>query len=271
MERLWLLFHKFYTEAMKIERFIPCEALKPFIKAFIIIESEDGMENRILPDSCVVIAFRLKGNVTSTFNEVKNSIVSPIVTGLRRSSRLVQYSKQSATLLVTFHEGGAAAFFREPLHDLFDSTVALDNMIQRDKLSTIEDQLTMAATNNKRILIVEKFFLSELKEVKSDSLVAEAVKQMKAVNGNIRIHELVKDLPISRDPFEKKFRKLIGTTPKQFASILRMRKLTDQRVLGNLSDAAYDAGFFDQSHFIKDFKTFTGQTPKDFFRFPPRW
>lgn len=46
---------------MKIEKFSPADILKPFVKTFLINESENAMENRILPDISIVMAFRFRG------------------------------------------------------------------------------------------------------------------------------------------------------------------------------------------------------------------
>jgi AraC-like DNA-binding protein len=64
----------------------------------------------------------------------------------------------------------------------------------------------------------------------------------------------------------------VGTSPKQFAAIVRLRNLIDQYSgVDTLTDVAHKAGYFDQSHFIKDFQSFTGKTPKQFFAAPPQW
>jgi AraC-like DNA-binding protein len=257
---------------MKIEKYLPSAALKPFIQTFMIIESENGMENRILPDTSPVMAFRYKGKIMYTENGIVNRLPTSVVSGVRKSPRLVDYSKNTATLIVSFHEGGAAAFFNEPIHELFGISVSLDDLIPRHKLNEIEEQLSGAIDNRRRIVIIEKFMLSILKEPLSDPLVINAVQKIKATNGDIRIKELLTTLPISRDPFEKRFRRLIGTSPKQFSVIVRLKHLiTNYSPPDSLTDAAHNAGYFDQAHFIKDFKLFTGQTPQDFFKSSPRW
>ena len=84
--------------------------------------------------------------------------------------------------------------------------------------------------------------------------------------------ELADTLCISQDAFEKRFRKSMGVSPKSFSYIIRMKHIIANGVnKQTLSEIAYDAGYFDQSHFIKDFRLFTGQTPTDFFRSPLFW
>lgn len=257
---------------MKIEKFLPVGILKPFIKTFMIIESENGMQNRILPDTSIVMAFRYKGSISYTEHSVKNGLPVSVITGLRKSARLVNYSKEAATLLVLFNEGGAAALFNEPLHELFEKTESLDSFIRRRKLSEIEERLAEAKNNLQRISTIEGFLVSELKKNKSDLLILGAMQKIKSAAGDVRIKDLVKTLHISQDPFEKRFRRVIGISPKQFATIVRLRNLINgYSPAANLTDAAQAAGYFDQAHFIKDFKSFTGQTPRVFFKSSAYW
>ena len=59
----------------------------------------------------------------------------------------------------------------------------------------------------------------------------------------------------------------MGASPKKFASIVRLKNLLQQYPnTGSLTELAYEAGFYDQAHFIKEFKAFTGDTPENYFR-----
>ena len=233
------------------------------------MESEQGMVNRLLPDTSIVIAFRLRGKVAFSDNGVVEHIPQSVISGIRESSRTVDYAKDTANLLVIFKEGGAAAFFKEPLHELGSISVSLDYLIQQSKVRTLEEELAAAENTHQRIGIIERFLLSELKNTQPDLLVCEAIQQIRLSKGDIKIKELLSGLPISRDPFEKRFRKITGTSPKHFAAIVRLKNLIENYSGAvSLTEAAYSAGYYDQAHFIKDFRSFTGQTPLDFFKTP---
>lgn len=257
---------------MKMKKFIPSDALKPYIKNYMIIESKTGTVNKILPDTSIVMAFRLKGEVAFHQGETQTKLPASVITGLRNSSRLINYSKNASTLLVTFKEWGAAAFFNNPLHELFGLHLSLDNLIHARKLNEVEDLLAETKDNKQRISIVERFLLSNVKEIELEPAILSAVEKIKFNKGNIRIKNLAESVSTSIDPFEKKFRRIIGTSPKQFSTIVRVRNFINRyRHSQSLTTAALEAGYFDQSHFIKDFKLFTGQTPKDFFKSPRFW
>ncbi|HEX5172269.1 MAG TPA: helix-turn-helix transcriptional regulator [Cyclobacteriaceae bacterium] len=257
---------------MKIEHFYPSPALTPFIKEFILIESELETDNKTIPGTSMVMAFRYRGRVAQV-NEGSNfSIASATLSGLRKTVRIFKYSGDTANLLVIFNEGGVSAFSRLPSHELFGLTISSENLFPPTELEQILESLAEAATNKDRINIVESFLLSKIISPKKDTLIDHAVKFIIQQRGNIRMKDLVSSLPLSRDPFEKRFRAWTGSTPKQFASIVRLRNLIKKYPAHrSLTDVAYDAGYFDQSHFIKDFRLFTGQSPKEFFSAPSYW
>jgi AraC-like DNA-binding protein len=258
------LICRFVTEIrVNMEQILPSPLLQPYIKCYRFIESEQGMVNRILPDTSIVIAFRLRGNVSYSDNGITQLFPQTTISGIRESSRMVDYEQGASNLLVVFNE---------PLHELGSISVSLDLLLNRSKVNAIEEELAAAGNNNQRILIIERFLLSELKRTTPDHLVREAIQQIKQLKGDIKIKELLTGLPISRDPFEKRFRKITGTSPKHFAAIIRLKNLIENYSGAvSLTEAAYSAGYYDQAHFIKHFRSFTGQTPHDFFKTPPMW
>jgi AraC-like DNA-binding protein len=257
---------------MKIENYIPAPALSPYIKGYMIIESNQGMDSHILPETAMVMAFRISGYVHHFDAGIKSKLPVSVITGIRKSVRHLSYDKHTATLLVRFREGGIPAFFGEPFHELNGTSLSLDNLVAKSKLEAIEEQLAEAGSHSARIIVIEHFLLSLLKGRKHDFLVTEALEMLVQARGNITIHKLLENLPVSRDAFEKRFRKAIGTSPKHYASILRFRNLIDMYPQSkSLTEIAYAAGYFDQSHFIKDFKSYTGQAPNDFFRSATWW
>ena len=127
--------------------------------------------------------------------------------------------------------------------------------------------MIIATTDRQRIKIVEQFLASQLKDIQADKLIVEAVKLIYESKGTIRVKELNEKLFISQSPFEKRFRKIVGTSPKKFTSIIRFNCVLENfNETKSLTEICYENNFFDQAHFIKDFKHFTGQTPENFKR-----
>ncbi|UOU97684.1 helix-turn-helix transcriptional regulator [Chryseobacterium daecheongense] len=257
---------------MTIAEYKPTEILQPFIKAIIIIESGDEqLQNRVLPNTSVALAFCFNGQNSYTENSSLNILPKTTVSGLRKSVRLINYSKKTSTLIVLFKENSAAVFFKEPLYELFEKSISLDNIEHPNEIRMIEEMLCEAKTDIRRIKIVEQFLIKKLNYTREDNIVSAAITKIRQSRGLIRIQDLALDLHMSNDAFEKRFRKVIGSSPKQFASITRMSSIIHRKSNERFLDIAFEAGYYDQAHFNKDFKLFTGQTPTEFYRDASFW
>jgi AraC-like DNA-binding protein len=248
---------------MKINRYQPSFLLKPFVREFLIIESDQATQTQTLPDTALVMSFRYKGKV---------DVIPPgCISGLRKVVRTFNYQQDTGNVLVIFNPGGLHAFCRIPAHEIFGQSISSENVFSCSELQQVSERLANAG-NDLRIQIVEGLLLKKLKHLEQDSVVMVAVDTIQQHYGSIRIKKLAADLHISQDPFEKRFRATIGATPKQYASIIRLQHLIkNYRTSESLTEAAYQAGYFDQSHFIKDFRLFTGKSPKAFFQSSLYW
>lgn len=251
---------------------LPSPGLRQFVKAYRIIESADGSVNRVLPDTSVALAFRYKGEIAYMTERGKVRLPQSMLSGLRKSARLINYAPNSAAFIVVFKEGSVSAFLREPAHHLFGESVSLDNFFLQSEILCVEERLALAGNHEERIKIVEEFLYASVQYKQPDLLVAEALSRIRTSNGIIRISDLAKGLAISKDALEKRFRKITGASPKQFTSIVRLKSLIETKSSHySLLDVAFNYGYYDQAHFIKAFKLFTGQTPTEFFRSPLFW
>lgn len=257
---------------MNIEEHIPTASLRPFIKTYLIIESREELVNRVLPDTSFTLAFRFKGQVNYITDNKANALPVSVLSGLRKSVRLIHYQRNTSTILILFKEAGATAFFKAPLHELFEESVSLDHFLSQQEISLVEEQLAEAKNNLQRVAFIEAFLYSKLDGHHPDQLIFNAIQKIHATNGLVKMKALAKTFYISQDAFEKRFRKTVGASPKQFSSIIRMKSIIHQRKSAqSLTDMAFSGGYFDQPHFNKDFKLFTGQTPTDFFKSPSFW
>ncbi|CCH53207.1 transcriptional regulator, AraC family [Fibrisoma limi BUZ 3] len=253
---------------MKFDKHFPTDQLKPYIKYFVVSENELGNEYKVFPSSGLVIGFQYKGQLAAINENTESILTSAGITGISDGYKIFKNSADIGTILVYFTEIGFTHFASHPANELFNLSLSLDNVFDRKSITEVEEKLTVATSDKQRVKIVEQFLVSQLKDIETDKLIVEAVKLIYQSKGTIRINELNKKLFISKSPFEKRFRKVVGTTAKKFASIVRFNSVLDN--LNNtksLTELCYENNFFDQAHFIKDFKQFTGDTPENFKRF----
>jgi AraC-like DNA-binding protein len=252
-----------------IKQFAPSAILAPFIRAYEIIETRDAVTRTLLPDTCVIIGFRYAGASTLLNGDggtPRAPLPNTCVTGLRTSVREMHTAANSGIILAKFRAAGAAPFFTEPLHHLFGATCPLTELDDDNAAARIR-AIVNASTDDERVAQVEQFLLMRHRPIEPNALVSAALRAIGATAGAIRVRTLAQDLGVSQDALEKHFRRIVGATPKQFATIVRLRQAVElSRQSPSLTALALDAGYYDQSHFIRDFRAITGDAPGHFFQ-----
>jgi AraC-like DNA-binding protein len=102
----------------------------------------------------------------------------------------------------------------------------------------------------------------------SDPVAREATR-LRTLRGTVPIQELAESSGLSLRHFQRRFRKLTGLNPKHYARICRIGHAVHRKELepdAPWTALAHEAGYADQSHFIRDFKALTGTLPRDFLR-----
>ncbi|GHN01636.1 AraC family transcriptional regulator [Cytophagales bacterium WSM2-2] len=256
---------------MTFATFLPGAVLKPYVKAYHVIESPSDVVNRILPDTSLTMVFRFRGSVSALAQGNKDSLPTAAISGLRKSGRSIAYAAGAGNIIVRLREAAANVFFKEPLSELFQNTVSLNDLAGYRDLSFVEDALADASDHKQRISIVESFLKSRLASEKLDKTILSAVDAIRN-SPSVRISSLASDHCLSQDAFEKRFKRVVGARPKQFVYLARMGAIVKSDLKNkSLVETAVEAGYFDQSHFNKDFKLYTGQTPTEFIKSVRAW
>src|SRR5215510_16048378 len=243
----------------------PCEALRPFVKRFLVIEFSSAHKDSHLPDTGLVAAFRYKGDLAL---DGGNKAPQAAVTGLWDTRRSHDHGRDSAVVLTAFTATGAAAFLRHPLDEFFNATVAMDGLLGiPTDLNRVNEQLAEARRHAHRIQLIENFLIARARNTRPDPFVSAVVSWIEETRAMARIEELARRVGLSQSALERRFRRVVGASPKKFASIVRLRQVLHLRSKGaDFTSIAHAAGYYDQSHFIKDFKRFSGLAPESFFQ-----
>lgn len=250
---------------MSLKSYIPSERIRPYVRSLMISESGEAATYKVLPGTGIVMGFQYSGRLSYEQAGEAKQLQPAGITGLMDSYRLFSNTAGTGTVLVLFSETGAAAFFPQAMHELFNQSLGLDDLLLRSQMDVVVERLCEAADDDQRIGVVENFLASRLGAYRPDELVNLAVSIIVQHAGNIRITQLAEKLHISQGRLEKRFRKVVGASPKKFASIVRVRHLVDHAKAASIAQVGFEAGYFDQAHFIRDFKSFTGHTPGTFF------
>ena len=167
-----------------------------------------------------------------------------------------------------FHPNGFLPFADISIKEMENTAVPLEKLFGKEGCD-IEEKILGANSVKERIYLIETFLLKKLTRSETiDHIVRSTVDTIMTGNGQLSIEEISKQTKIHRRQLERKFSLTIGLSPKQLSKIIRLQVALKIILTGEVKDLtslAYDNNFYDQSHFIKDFRDLVGITPKYFY------
>jgi len=249
---------------MLIQQFEVFPELQPYVKLICTMDCDDGADTnhiRVLPDTCV----ELLVNYTSTpLAIIGNELYgSSIVTSRMSRYSDVQMRKGAGCIAICFYPGAACRFFNIPMHLLADRTLSLSDLWNAGS-GEIESKLADAFSHKERSAIIQKYLLQELIRNERDQQIAHCLESIRRSAGNIQVSQLSSDTGLSQRHLSRKFQQIIGLSPKEYLRVCRFIRSLDylkKYPLLSLTEVAYKSAYYDQAHFNRDYKSFTGHTP----------
>ncbi len=172
------------------------------------------------------------------------------------------------TFSIRFYPYGFTNFVTEPIKNLANIETPLESLFEDHVARELEQKIIQAKDSLERIKIIEGFLIERITEKSIvDSIVTSTVDALIASNGNASIKTILKGDLSKRRQLERRFEKQIGVSPKQLGKVIRLQtalKMLINKEKESLTNIAYGSEYYDQAHFIKDFKEFTGANPKAF-------
>ena len=249
---------------MRLQLYDIAPPLQPFVKMICSMDCDEDADTRhirVLPDTCVELFI----NYTSTpIAVISNELHKRSIVTFRMTKPVdVQMRKGSGCLAVCFRPGMAYSFFQLPMHLLSDSTTALSD-IWNNKAAEIENQLADALDNYSRVHILQKYLLGMLAGNTQDSHTAICLNRIQSAPDVSTVAELADYTGLSQRHLSRKFQKHVGLPPKEYMRVCRfLRSLSQLKKHPHLSltTIAHESGYYDQAHFIREYKAFTGHAP----------
>jgi AraC-like DNA-binding protein len=149
-----------------------------------------------------------------------------------------------------------------------NASVLTNGLVELNEFSAEDLNVQLIEANNEQehITLLTNFLLAQLKQEKTrDKLVEESLNLIHKNIGSITVKNLLEHLNISERQFERRFSQTVGISPQFYIRVKRFNeaiRLMKTRQFERLTDVAYALNFYDQSHFIRDIKEFSGITPK---------
>jgi len=257
---------------MEYNVYAPGESMSPYIRCYWTLEGAapaDGPKReRIFPDGCMELLFHY-GDLFKKFDG-DHFFMQPksFLHGQLKRFMEVEATGGVGVFSVRFNPAGLRPFVNMDIHKLTDRVVPVHELWGNDA-QVWEARMSAAGSAEERIRCVEEFLLSRQDaSVDKNNLVAQSVTRIEQAAGMLSIDGLAEELCVVRRHLERKFSEHVGLTPKMFARIMRFNhtlKLIEQKEWSSLAYIAQEGGFYDQAHFIKDFRDFTGLNPTTYF------
>ena len=252
----------------------PTASLASYIKCFWFLESEasaDPPTERILPDGCTEIVFNLADPFAQhqADGSTRKQPLALLVGQMRRHL-LIQPTGRVEILGIRFWPAGAYPFLSFPQHEIAGRILDLGD-VSRNIVREILSKLSDASAPSERVKLVQEVLLAQLrKSVPGNIVVDRAVELISRSDGAVPILDLADKLGISLRGLDRQFNTHVGFSPKSLCRIVRFQRAVKllSRVASTLDWAgvALESGYYDQSHFIREFKSFAGKEPTSYIR-----
>lgn len=245
----------------------PSMILAPYIRHYWILQDEAVLPvtERTLPVGCVQLVFH-RGKQLLLQNEGRLQ-PQAFICGQSGGFSDVLSTGEIEMITVVFQPYASKVFLQMPVHLFYGKNVATDE-VEDSALDDLAKRITDIPDHSQCIRLIEQFFLQRLSDFSGYNL-----NRMLPVFSEIHkephtsVVQLAETACLSKKQFGRIFADYVGATPKEFIRIVRMQRalsLLQQDAAVSFAQLAYECGFSDQSHMIKEFKLFSGYTPAEY-------
>ncbi|OMP77391.1 helix-turn-helix transcriptional regulator [[Flexibacter] sp. ATCC 35208] len=257
---------------MQYQTYLAGIDLDPMIQCYWTLEGPAGsfpQKQTIVPDGCMEMIFHY-GDLYQQYLEDGNIILQPrcfVIGQLTRPLEIVATGK-TGIFSVRFHPDGFSPFTHLPLSEMENSAIPLERLFGNDG-KNVELAILNAPGVSERIKEVEQFLTNRLATAETiDHITRSLIEAIWHSNGQLSVTALSRQSQIKSRRLERRFLSDVGMSPKQLSRVIRLNNIFKKLISGketSLTALAYEGNYFDQSHFIKEFKQLTGYTPKQYY------
>lgn len=250
----------------------PPPQLARFVKAFWVLEHNvlrgQPYLHRTLADGFAELVFHYKGRFYEIISpEFTTPSFSSGIHGQSQTFRRFVIREDFGIFGVYLYPFAMPSLFGIPANEVTNEMPDLRTLLG-NKGAELEEKMMEASGNPERVKIISSFLEASLaKNRASEPAVFSVINHIIENKGVTNVQELAAQNFLSTRQFERKFKAFSGFSPKLFSRITRFQSALG--AYGNrdksLTEIAYECGYYDQSHFIHDFKAFSGQHPRHYF------
>ena len=190
-----------------------------------------------------------------------------VVAGAYSGYSVIDTSTMDELVGVQFHAGGAKSFLGAPADEFTNDDTPLE-AVWGSQAGELRERLLAAASPEDKLRALESGLQRRLRQaVAARAEVSFALQAFQAAPNVVSVAEVTRKTGLSRRRFAQVFREEVGVTPKLYCRIRRFQQAIRQIGMGTevrWADVALDGGYFDQAHFVNEFRSFSGINPSTY-------
>lgn len=251
--------------------FLPSMPVAQFVELFWYCQDDHVVfddREKVLPNGCVEIIINLGARPITIYgaeNDARPQIDGDVlISGLHTTPFVIGSSSREAALGICFKPGGAYAILGFPVDELKDTHVSLCD-IWPSVAEELQQRLWETPQRTACFRIVEQWLAHR---ISADHLlhpaVAYALDEFQRQAGITTLQRLTDQIGLSKKRLIDLFRNQVGLTPKQYLRVQRFQQALYHMHRAdsiNWADLALTYGYYDQAHFIREFRALAGVTP----------
>lgn len=258
---------------MNFHLHIPEGQLALYVESIVYFDSysPEHEKERLLPDGRQTLIIDLTDRPKSIFDnlnlEEKQQCKRFWFSGARNELLTIDSGgSMSSMMVVNFTYAGAYAFVQQPTDQLQGSVVDAD-LLFTTSIQSLRESILEKASELEKFRIVESFLEKRISTYTIPSSITQITSLMAENPTNHTMKWISENSGFSQKHFIALFKKHVGLTPKGFQKVMRFQKVVSDLQTThhiNWTQLALDCGYYDQAHFINEFKVFSGYNPQQY-------
>lgn len=252
---------------MQYERQTPSLALQHLIECYWLIDSEGESSidtQKIIPDGYPETILHYKSAYEINIDGQWHLQPKLLLAGQIKNHFFLRNTGESGMIGIKWQPAALSVLFGLDMSTITNKIVELPNdMISLFKPFMTENGISIPENP---LTILDSYLADEFKNRECNTLSNNAIDTIIERKGLITINELITLLSCSERQLERSFKNAVGLSPKFYCRVIRLGRIFELMQEGNKDwgDLVYHSGFYDQPHFIKNFKEFTGEDPSSY-------
>ena len=255
---------------MRYRHRVPRPPLDSFIESIWVYQDDPRPHalERILPTGAAQLIVNLKEDQTRLYDpEFPHRSVATsgsVLSGVQSRFQVIDTSEQEYVAGVAFKPGGTLPFMRMPAHEASDTDVPLESLWGPHRSATLRERLLEGNDIDSTLDALEAVLQEMWRPPGLHPAVDYALAAFDRAPLTTSVAKVTDAIGLSAKRFIERFKVEVGLTPKRYCRIRRFQRALTLANRGRQVEwtrVALDCGYFDQAHFIHDFRGFAGLTP----------